>query len=113
MTMFGSCGEVNGLEIDSMAKDGVTFDGEPFEFAKDFCMYFPKDMDASVLAEYEAAMKKVTENPDFIADMQKLYYNPLTADEVGVEASKEFIYNKREMCKALIEKAPSLDTLTQ
>ena len=113
MTMFGSCGEVNGLEIDSMAKDGVTFDGEPFEFAKDFCMYFPKDMDASVLAEYEAAMKKVTENPDFIADMQKLYYNPLTADEVGVEASKEFIYNKREMCKGLIEKAPSLDTLTQ
>ena len=113
MTMFGSCGEVNGVEIDSMAKDGVTFEGEPFEFAKDFCMYFPKDMDASVLAEYEAAMKKVTEDPAFIADMQKLYYNALTADEVGVEASKEFIYNKREMCKSLIEKAPSLDTLTQ
>ena len=113
MTMFGSCGEVNGVEIDSMAKDGVTFEGEPFEFAKDFCMYFPKDMDASVLAEYEAAMKKVTEDPAFIADMQKLYYNTLTADEVGVEASKEFIYNKREMCKSLIEKAPSLDTLTQ
>ena len=70
-------------------------------------------MDASVLAEYEAAMKKVTEDPAFIADMQKLYYNTLTADEVGVEASKEFIYNKREMCKSLIEKAPSLDTLTQ
>ena len=87
--------------------------GEPFEFAKDFCMYFPKDMDASVLAEYEAAMKKVTEDPAFVADMQKLYYNALSADEVGVEASKEFIYNKREMCKALIEKAPSLDTLTQ
>ena len=76
-------------------------------------MYFPKDMDASVLAEYEAAMKKVTEDPAFIADMQKLYYDTLTADEVGVEASKEFIYNKREMCKSLIEKAPSLDTLTQ
>ena len=58
-------------------------------------------------------MKKVTEDPAFIADMQKLYYNTLTADEVGVEASKEFIYNKREMCKSLIEKAPSLDTLTQ
>ena len=113
MTMFGSCGEVKGLAIDSMAKDGVTFNGEPFEFAKDFCMYFPKDMDANVLAEYEAAMKKVTEDPEFVADMEKLYYNALTADEVGVEASKEFIYNKREMCKALIEKAPSLDTLTQ
>lgn len=113
MTMFGSCGEVNGLEIDSMAKDGITFNGEPFEFAKDFCMYFPKDMDPNVLAEYEAAMKAVTENPDFQADMAKLYYNSLSADEVGVDASKEFIYNKREMCKELIGLAPSLDTLTQ
>jgi hypothetical protein len=33
-------------------------------------MYFPKDMDATVLAEYEAAMKAVTENPDFIAEMR-------------------------------------------
>lgn len=111
MTMFGSCGEVNGIEIDSMAESGVTFNGEPFDFAKDFCMYFPQDMDANVLAEYEAAMKKVTENPDFQADMAKLYYNALSADEVGVDASKEFIYDKREMCKELIEKAPSLDEL--
>lgn len=113
MTMFGSCGEVNGIAIDSMAKDGVTFQGEPFDFAKDFCMYFPKDMDANVLAEYEAAMKKVTENPEFQADMAKLFYNCLTADEVGVDASKDFIYNKREMCKELISAAPSLDDLTQ
>ncbi len=111
MTMFGSCGEVNGIEIDSMAESGVTFNSEPFDFAKDFCMYFPQEMDANVLAEYEAAMKKITENPDFQADMAKLYYNALSADEVGVDASKEFIYNKREMCKELIEKAPSLDEL--
>ena len=71
------------------------------------------DMDANVLAEYEAAMKAVTENPEFQADMAKLYYNALSADEVGVDASKEFIYNKRDMCTSLIEQAPSLDELTQ
>ena len=43
--------------------------------------------------------------------MAKLYYNALSADEVGVDASKDFIYDKREMCKELIEKAPSLDEL--
>ncbi len=112
MTMFGSCGEVNGVEIDSMATEGVTFNGEPFVFAKDFCMYFPKDMDAAVLAEYEAAMQKVTENPDFQADMAKLFYTALSADEVTVEASKEFIYNKREQSQELIDRSPSLDSLT-
>ncbi|MCD8083504.1 MAG: hypothetical protein LUE86_08400 [Clostridiales bacterium] len=113
MTMFGSCGEVDGVDITSMAADGVTFNGEPFEFAKDFCMYFPKDMDADVLAEYEAAMKKVTEDPNFQSDMAALYYNTLSADEVGVEASRDFIYAKNEMCKDLIGQAPSLDELTQ
>ena len=113
MTMFGSCGEVSGVDITSMAADGVKFAGEPFKFAKDFCMYFPKDMDPAVLAEYEAAMKKVTENEEFRADMAKLHYNPLSADEVGVEASKKFIYDKNEMCKDLIAAAPSLDELTK
>lgn len=113
MTMFGSCGQVNGVVIDSMATDGVTFNGEPFDFAKDFAMYFPADMDPAVLAEYEAAMQRVTQNPDFQADMAALYYNTLPADQVTVEASKQFIYDKREMCKDLISAAPSLDDLTQ
>lgn len=112
MSMFGSCGEVKGVEITSMAAEGVEFNGAPFEFAKDFAMYFPADMDAAILAEYEAAMKRVTANPAFIADMAKLYYNALSPDEVGVEASKTFLYDKREMCSELIAAAPSLDTLT-
>ncbi len=112
MTMFGSGSTVNGVDITSMADEGVEFEGKPFDFAKDFCMYFPKDMDESVLAEYEAAMKRVTENPEFQADMAALYYSTLTADEVGVAASKDYIYNKREMCKQIIDKAPDLDSLT-
>lgn len=113
MTMFGSCGEVNGIEIDSMATDGVTFEGEAFEFAKDFAMYFPKDMDETVLAEYEAAMQRVTENPDFQADMAALFYNTLSAEEVKVDASESYIFEKRGICESLIQAAPSLDTLTE
>ncbi len=113
MTMFGTCGKVEGLDVTTMAEEGVQFNGADFDFAKDFAMYFPKDMDAAVLAEYEAAMKKVTENPDFQKEMAALYYNTLSADEVAVDASKEFIYNKRTMCEELIGAAPSLDELTQ
>ena len=112
MTMFGSGSTVNGVEITSMADEGVEFNGKPFDFAKDFAMYFPKDMNASVLAEYEAAMKRVTENPEFQAEMAKLYYSTLSADEVAVAASQQFIYDKREMCKELIAKSPDLDSLT-
>lgn len=69
-------------------------------------------MDAAVLAEYEAAMQRVCENPDFQADMAKLYYTVLNPADVTVEASKEFMYAKRAMCAELIEQASDLDSLT-
>ena len=75
-------------------------------------MYFPKDMDTSVLSEYDAAMKKVAADPDFQEDMKKLYYTPLTADEVALDASQKFIYEKRDLCAEVIAKAPSLDDIT-
>lgn len=112
MTMFDSCGKVNGVEINSMAETGITFGGNPFDFAKDFCMYFPKDIDAGVLAEYEAAMQKVCANPDFQAEMSKLFYNYLTPEETAVSASDSFIKAKRDMCAEIIELSPDLDSLT-
>ena len=52
-----------------MAGDGITFNGKPFDFNKDFFMLFPKDMDEGILNEIAAAMQKVCENPDFQAEM--------------------------------------------
>ncbi|SFG77500.1 hypothetical protein [Oribacterium sp. WCC10] len=112
MNMFDSGSTVEGVEIQSMADDGVEFDGKAFDFPKDFAMYFPKDMDASVLAEYEAAMKKVVNDPDFQADMKKLYYTVLSEDEVGLDVSQKFILEKRDMCAQIIKQAPNLDDIT-
>ncbi len=112
MTMFDSGSTVEGIDINSMADDGIEFDGQVFDFPKDFAMYFPKDMDANVLAEYEAAMKKVVNDPDYQADMKKLYYTPVTEEEVSLDASQTFILDKRDMCAKLIEQAPSLDDIT-
>lgn len=112
MSMFDSGSKVEGIDIKSMADDGITFNGQEFDFPKDFAMFFPKDMDAGVLAEYEEAMKKVVNDPDYQADMKKLYYTTVTEDEVSIEASQKFILDKREMCANLIAQAPSLDDIT-
>ena len=112
MNMFDSCGKVNGLKINSMAEDGIEFEGKPFDFAKDFAMYFPKNMDEKVLKEYEAAMVEIVKDPQFQKDMAALYYNTLKPEEVTLQASKDFIYGKRKMCESLIKQAPALDTLT-
>ncbi|MGI6403408.1 MAG: tripartite tricarboxylate transporter substrate-binding protein [Oscillospiraceae bacterium] len=112
MKMMDPADAIDGVDLATMAQNGVTFGGQPFVFSKDFAMYFPKDMDEAVLNEIAAAMQRVAANPNFQAEMAKLKYKTVSPEETELSASQQFIFNKREMSKALIEAAPSLDDLT-
>ena len=113
MKMMDSSGTVAGVDnLNSMADDGITFNGEPFDFNKDFAMYFPKDMDGGILNEITAAMIKVCQNPDFQKEMAALKYNTISPEDTESAASQKFIMDKRETSKAIVEAAPSLDSLT-
>lgn len=113
MKMMDSCGVVEGVDnLSSMVDDGITFNGEPFDFNKDFAMYFPKDMDQEVLEEIAEAMQKVCENPEFQEEMAALKYNAVTAEEADLEASQQFILEKRDTSTAIVDAAPSLDSMT-
>ena len=52
------------------------------------------------------------QNPDFQKEMEALQYTTVSAEETALEASQQFIMDKRELSKALVEAAPSLDSLT-
>ena len=113
MKMMDSCGVVEGVDnLSSMVDDGITFQGEPFDFNKDFAMYFPKDMDQEVLEEIAEAMQKVCENPEFQEEMAALKYNAVTAEEADLEASQQFVLDKRDTSTAIVDTAPSLDSMT-
>ena len=96
----------------SMEEDGITFNGEPFVFDKDFFMLFPQDMDEGILNEITAAMQKVCENPDFQAELANLLYSNVTAEDADLEASRAFIENKAAIAQEIIDVAPTLDELT-
>ncbi len=112
MKLFDTCGNLEGSGVISMADDGITFNGKPFDFNKDFFMLFPKDMDEGILNEIAAAMQKVCENPDFQAEMAGLLYSAVTAEEADLEASRQFISDKRDIGQEIIDVAPGLDELT-
>lgn len=112
MKLFDTCGNLEGSGVISMADDGITFNGEPFDFNKDFFMLFPKDMDEGILNEITAAMQKVCENPDFQAEMANLMYSNVTAEDADLEASRQFITDKSAIAQQIIDVAPSLDELT-
>lgn len=113
MKMMDSSGNIQGVDnLDTMANDGITFNGEPFDFNKDFSMYFPKDMDPAVLNEIAAAMQKVCANPDFQAEMAALKYNAVSPEETELAASQQFVLDKRDTSVAIVDAAPSLDSMT-
>lgn len=112
MKIFDTCGNLEGSGVISMEDDGITFNGEPFVFDKDFFMFFPKDMDEGILNEITAAMQKVCENPDFQAEMANLLYSPVTAEQADLEASRQFITDKAAVAQEIIDVAPALDELT-
>jgi len=103
---------IEGVDIPTMAENGVTFNGAPFIFSKDFAMYFPAGMDEALLAEFEAAMQRVAANPNFQAEMAALKYKTLSEDETQVDNATAFLYEKRETAREIISVAPSLDDLT-
>ena len=112
MKIFDTSGQLPDSGVISMVDDGITFQGEPFDFNKDFFMLFPKDMDEGILNEITAAMQTVCENPDFQADMASLMYSAITPEEADLQASRDYITAKRETSTAVVEVAPGLDELT-
>ncbi len=111
MKFTGLLDNKEGITVPSYADLGITLkDGAAFRFSKDFLAYMPKNFPPELVAELDSAMKKVSEDPAFIADMAKMSYRGAYMPSL---VAKTFIYGKRDSLQALIDAAPSLDSLVQ
>lgn len=110
MKFMGLLDNIDGVTVPSYKDLGITLDGKPFAFSKDFVIYLPKDMPESLVKELDEGMAKVGADPQYKADLAKMNYRP--AYKPSAEA-KTFIYGKRDSLKGLIENSPSMDELIQ
>ncbi|NCC13307.1 MAG: hypothetical protein EOM32_08015 [Spirochaetia bacterium] len=109
MKFVGLLDNIEGVTATSYADQGITLNGKEFRFSKDFLIYLPKEFPAALVAELDAAMKRVNADPGLIADLGKMTYRP--GKYLNAVESKDFIYAKRDSLQGLIDKAPSLDDL--
>lgn len=109
MKFTGLLDEIEGIDIPTYAEQGIQLDGKPFAFSKDFLVYLPKETPQSIVDELDAAMAKVSENPEFIEEMKKLTY---AASYLPSKEAQTYIYEKRDSLTQLINEAPPLDELT-
>jgi len=109
LKFVGMLDDIPGIEGLPVMKDcGITLGGEPFTFSKDFLIYLPAGVSDEVVAELDAAVAKMAEDPDFIADMKALTYNPSTLPSAEAKA---YIYAKRDALAAVLSNAPDFADL--
>lgn len=109
MKFVGLLDSIDGTDAPTFAELGVTLNGKPFVFSKDFVIYLPKDMPQELVAELDKAAEEISKDQAFIDDMAKLKYKVAYLPSAE---SKTFITEKRDSLDALIKAAPSLDVLT-
>ena len=104
----GLMDKIEGVDAPVMGDLGITLGGEPFYFSKDFLIYLPAGTPDEVVAELDAAVAQMADDPDFQADMAAMTYagNVLTSAE-----AKDFIYGKRDAIAAVLDGAPDLEDL--
>ena len=87
---------------------GITMDGKPLYFSKDFLIYLPKGTPDNVVAELDDAVAKMQADPQFQEDMAKMTYAGKTLQS---KEAKEFIYAKRDSIKKVLSEAPNIEDL--
>ena len=87
---------------------GITMDGKPLYFSKDFLIYLPKGTPDEVVAELDEAVAKMQADPQFVEDMAKMTYAGKTLQS---KEAKEFIYAKRDSIKKVLSEAPNIEDL--
>lgn len=110
MKFVGLLDKIDGTNIPTFAELGVTLDGKPFAFSKEFVIYLPKETPQALVDQLDVAAEKITKDQAFIDEMAKATYK---ASYMSSKDAKTHLYEKRDSLDALIKAAPSLDVLTQ
>lgn len=98
-----------GIEAPTFAEQGITVDGKPFVFDKEFFVIFPKDIDATFEAKFNKAVDNIVKAGEYEKELnnQKFIINYRTAEEASVH-----LLEKKDTMKEIIKNTPDLDVLT-
>ncbi|MGY4691093.1 tripartite tricarboxylate transporter substrate-binding protein [Salibacterium sp. K-3] len=100
---------VEGYDIPTFAEQGITVNGEEFTFDKEFFFILPENVDANFASTLDQAVKDVMDNSNYKEDLSK---NAYITNYISAEESTDYLMEKREKMRTIIEQAPSLDEIT-
>ncbi|WP_158734554.1 tripartite tricarboxylate transporter substrate-binding protein [Alteribacillus sp. YIM 98480] len=101
---------VEGFDVPTFNEQGITVDGEEFVFDKEFFFLMPKDVDSNFAAALDNAVAEVVENPDYEEDLNT---NTYIVNHRPAEEAEEYLLEKRDKIRSVIEQAPDLNDIAK
>ncbi|MBB6450043.1 tripartite-type tricarboxylate transporter receptor subunit TctC [Geomicrobium halophilum] len=98
------------IEIPTFAEQGVTVNGDEFIFDKEFFLLMPEDIDESYVQAVDNAVEQVVEDPSYEED---LVTNRYTVNHMSAAEAEEYLLDKRDNFRYIIENAPNLDDIAR
>ena len=91
-------------------EQGITLEGKPFVFAKEYFMFYPKGMPADFIAAMDIAIADICNSKEYGDAVRKIGFVPQAK---GSAETKAYIYAKRDSLVSLVANAPDFDNLTK
>jgi tripartite-type tricarboxylate transporter receptor subunit TctC len=101
---------VEGYDIPTFAEQGIKVNGKEFVFDKEFFFLLPKDIDTSFVKSLDKAVAEATENEEYQSDLLK---NAYVANYKPSAEATEYLLEKRETFRYIIQNAPNLDDIAK
>jgi tripartite-type tricarboxylate transporter receptor subunit TctC len=92
----------------TFSEQGITLDGKPFAFAKEYIVFYPLGMPQDFIDAMDVALADVGGDPQFKAEIQKVGYLPQAKKS---KEAVDYFYSKRASFVDLIKSSPDFDDL--
>ena len=101
-------GEIEGRDWPTFSDQGVSIDGTPFFFSKEYSAFYGPKVSPEFVAAMDAAMNAVCNSAEYKEAIENLGYR---AQYLSSSENEEHIYAKRAEMEAVIANCPSFDDL--
>lgn len=100
---------IEGKDYPTFAEQGITINGEPYAFDKEYSVFFVKGTPQAIIDQVDQAVQALADNERYQEEMAALGFK---GDVLSAAENQKHMVEKRDSFAEMIAQSPSLDELT-
>lgn len=101
--------KIEGKDYPTFAEQGITINGEPYAFDKEYSVFFVKGTPQAIVDQVDKAVQDLSSNEKYQQEMESLGFKGAV---LSAAENQKHMMEKRDSFAQMIAQSPSLDELT-